>query len=796
MADREKAALRIVDQALEKSGDERATFVADACKDDTALRDRVERLLAYANSELTGLLTGNFVDDEPEQEGLPDRIGPFRLTGLIGRGGMGVVVAGERDDGLFQQKVAIKLVRSGLMNDHMRERFDQERRILGRLTHPGIARILDGGDVGGRPWLAMEFLEGEPVTRVLARKNADLDMVLDSFEAICDAVSHAHRNLVIHADIKPSNVVMEDDGQVKLLDFGIACLILDFQTDNRPALHPLTPSYAAPERQEGSPPSIASDVYSLGALLHEMLTGVRPEQGRAASTLVSNRLASKDLRGDLDAILHKALADDPALRYPDVSSLLADIRAFRGHWPVAAHGSAGWRYSMAKFLRRHRTGATLVSVTLAALLIVALVSMLMYARAETARREADRRFLEVRQLVHYLLFDHYDQLAALPGTVESRVRIAGTAGRYLDQLRQVPDAPADLRLDSARGYRRLALVQGVSGVSSLGDVTAARRSLDKADILLSDLIREQPKNADALAELGWVETNRWALGADDAGSVARNRRADRLFAAALAQRPSLVDARLGRITAQKNQGYDLIWGRNQPARALTLLRGALAQLRGLAVGRALQEDKARLEFALLNRIGDATYFAGDEQGALAPYREAAALAEAHIAARATPFWLSALAESHWNIGSTVKNPAAGLEEVRRGKLAIDRALAFGADANAQKFQLILLGHEANLLHAMGRSMAAVPISNQGLAIREARLAAAPGDPVRLRDIAIALPSHADILAAAGQPESACAAARRAVALLDQLAARRQIGERDRAVDMPAAADAVRRHCTR
>lgn len=796
MADVETAALRIVEQALAYPETDRAAFLDHACADAPELRRRVDRLLALDDTGFRLMPTESFAGAPIVPEDLPDRVGPYRITGRIGHGGMGWVVKGERDDGVFQQVVAIKLIRRSLSDARTRARFDQERRILGRLIHPGIARILDGGDAEGRPWLAMDYLDGEPVTLALAKRNADLAATLDAFEAICEAVGHAHRNLVVHADIKPSNVVMSDTGVVKLLDFGIARLIVDLDPDEEEEPYPLTRGYAAPERSDGRQPAIVGDVYSLGVLLHEMLTGELPEAGRLPSSLAKSRIASARLSGDLDAILAKALAIDPTQRYQDVAALVGDVRAVRSHMPVSARQPAGWRYLSTKFLRRHRTGAMVATAVMLLLTATTVISTLLYTRAETARIEADRRFLEGHRLVRYLLFDHYEQLAASPGTVEARVRLAETAGAYLDQLRQVADAPADLRLDSARGYRRLALVQGVSGVSSLGDIAAAQASLDKAAALLATLMAERPDDADVLSEMGWVEAHRWSLAADDAQGPERIERSARLFETALRRNPRLADAQIGSLTTERNRGFDLIWGANRPADALIVLRNALARLRALSLPTASQEDARRLEFALLNRIGDATYFAGDESGALIPYREAAALAQREAARRETPYWLAALAETRWNIGSTIEADGPALAEVRLGKVAIERALAFGPDANAEKWLFILLADEANRLRSLQRFDEAVEASRRSIDLRSARLTATPNDPIRSRDLAIALPNHAETLAAAGRRDDACTQARRAVALFERMMARRELGTRDQQVDVPIARQAQARLCRR
>ncbi len=346
MADVETAALHILEQALAYPDGDRTAFLDFACVDAPELRRRIDRLLALDDTGFRLMPTECFTGGPILPEDLPDRVGPYHISGRIGHGGMGRVVKGEREDGVFQQTVAIKLIRRSLSDARTRARFDQERRILGRLIHPGIARILDGGEADGRPWLAMDYLDGEPVTLALARRNATLDTMLDAFEAICEAVGHAHRNLVVHAGIKPSNVVMGGDGTIKLLDFGIARLIVDLDPDEEEEPYPLTRAYAAPERSDGRQPAIVGDVYSLGVLLHEMLTGELPEVGRLASRVAQTRIPLRQLAGDIDAILVKALATDPV---ETLSGCRAAGRRYSRHaQPCASVGASARRVALSQ----------------------------------------------------------------------------------------------------------------------------------------------------------------------------------------------------------------------------------------------------------------------------------------------------------------------------------------------------------------------------------------------------------------------------------------------------------------
>ena len=264
MVELDSRALRIVEACLDLDGAAREDFIDRESGGSAALGARVRQILAMEEEGESLLATRIIERRHGEADEIPERIGKFRICGLIGRGGMGMVVRGQRDDGVYRQDVAIKLIRAGLRGETERERFANERRLLARLSHPSIARIIDGGEEGGRPWLAMELVEGKAVTHDLRARKAGLAETLEVFDTIADAVSHAHRNLVIHGDIKPSNILRTGEGEVKLLDFGIGRLAGELDEIAGP--YPLTPVYAAPERLRGEPPDVAVD--------HEVAMGV------------------------------------------------------------------------------------------------------------------------------------------------------------------------------------------------------------------------------------------------------------------------------------------------------------------------------------------------------------------------------------------------------------------------------------------------------------------------------------------------------------------------------------------
>jgi serine/threonine-protein kinase len=379
-----------------------------------------------------------------------ERVGPYRLVRRLGRGGMATVYLGERADGLWEQEVAVKLIRRGLDTDDVVARFLSERQILSSLAHPNIARLLDGGTTpGGLPYLVMEYVDGTPITAYCDRKRLPLDARLDLFASVVRAVQHAHRSLVVHRDLKPSNILVTDGGRVKLLDFGIA-RILDTSADphTRPGLRPLTPAYASPEQLAGGTITTASDVFQLGILLAELAAGARPfdgatdptrglgREGRGRdpcppSARVSERAAElrstrpaalrRRLRGDLDTMVLRAVRLDPDDRYPSAEALLADVERHRSGLPIEARP---WtlRYRARKLLRRR---PWLAPVGL--ILLVGMVGYLALLLRHGAQLERERdlartqaaRAAEVQEIL-IDLFRTADPYVATPSPEEER----------------------------------------------------------------------------------------------------------------------------------------------------------------------------------------------------------------------------------------------------------------------------------------------------------------------------------------------------------------------------------------
>ena len=439
---------------------------------DPGLRDEVERMLAAdagADAFVDDLRWGLGLDADAAP---PPRAGPWRLVERVGEGGMGEVWRAERADGAFEQTAAVKLVRPGLGDDVV-ARFRAERHLLARLDHPAVARLLDGGTASdGRPYLALEYVDGEPITAHCDRHRLPVDDRLALFREVCEAVAAAHRQLIVHRDLKPSNVLVAEapDGpRVKLLDFGIATLVGD---GGRPvtatARRLLTPEYAAPEQVRGEALTTATDVYGLGALLYELLAGARPHGGcpsrraveravlegppQALSSRVTGEAARargtdaarlrRRLRGDLDRIVLKALRKEPERRYDGAAALGADVRRHLAGFPVEARPESA-AYRAGTFVRRHRAA---VSVAAAAVVALAASGAVYTARLGAARDLAEQRSAEaeaVSQFLFSVLMEGDPQAAEPRRVAETSAVLAVTR----DRLNRSFDGPPHVRAD-------------------------------------------------------------------------------------------------------------------------------------------------------------------------------------------------------------------------------------------------------------------------------------------------------------------------------------------------------------
>ena len=490
---------------------ERRQFLDQKCNGDRDLSEEVESLLhtdSHAEQELAATLQAEARSLFHTRDLTGSRLGPYRVERQIGAGGMGEVYLAHRDDQLFDQRVAIKVVRRGCDTPELVERLHQERRILANLEHPSIARLIDGGTTSdGRPYFAMEYVEGETIDRYCESHALDIPQRCRLFLRVCEAVASAHRNLVVHRDLKPGNIIVTADGTPKLLDFGIAKTV---ESDAAPGLTrfagtlPYTPEYASPEQVHGLPLTTATDVYSLGAILYELLAGTRAQRidrptppeithvvCESEVTLPSQTTKMpapwrKRLRGDLDRIVWRAMRKEPERRYLSVDQLAEDIdRHLAGHPITARQDSA--RYRAGKFLRRHIvvfSAASAVALTLVAGVVVAVAQA---RKAQAQRERAQERLALMVDLANRVLFDVHSSIEPLAGSTPARRDIVRTTLQYLERLSK--DAPQDdaLRLATAEAYRKVGDVQGYPTHPNLGDTAGALDSYRKAEALIEPL---------------------------------------------------------------------------------------------------------------------------------------------------------------------------------------------------------------------------------------------------------------------------------------------------------------------
>lgn len=493
----------LFDAALEKEPEERAAFLHEACADDPVLRREVESLLQahseqegpveQLKDELASSLQGRISPTVSEGQ----QVGPYEIIEELGHGGMGRVFLARRADGQFDQQVALKLLGIGFPSHESRQRFLAERQILATLNHRHIARLLDGGVTDdGQPYFALEVVEGEPIDTYCNARDLSIKERLALFLDVCDAVHYAHRKLVVHRDLKPSNILVapveageQSRGTVKLLDFGIAKL-LDPEVAGSQAIPrtqtgflPMTPSYASPEQVRGESITTASDVYQLGVVLYELLTGVQPYdvEGRtpseieriiceekptrpstavtqaatASSTERSFDSVQRQLRGDLDTIVMKALRKEPGRRYESVEQLAEDIRRYLEGRPVSAHPDS-WTYRGRKFVRRHRWGVGVVAVILVLLAGYAVTITWHSQQTQEALDRAEAEADKAEQVTGFMidLFQASDPSVALGDTITARELMERGVQRA-EQLGDQPEIQAEMLDVVGQVYGRL-----------------------------------------------------------------------------------------------------------------------------------------------------------------------------------------------------------------------------------------------------------------------------------------------------------------------------------------------------
>ena len=700
--------------------------LATLCAGDGELLADAQSLLRAAVEEKR--ITDSFVPRKGQVAEAGDthigrRVGPYELERLLGRGGMGAVYLARRVDGQFEQQVAVKLIDVPLVGSVFRERFRQERQILAGLSHPFIARLLDGG-VGeeGEPYLAMEYADGLPIQKYCETHSLGLRARIELFRKVCTAVRFAHQNMVIHRDLKPDNILVLEDGTPKLLDFGTAKLVTPDERGaesdfTRQGFHSFTPQYASPEQVLGQPISTASDTYSLGVLLFLLMTGEMPYELKEFSTVEmvrviceqpapkpSERAARGGIDSDIDAIVSKALRKEPEARYASVEQLIADLDAYGSGRPVAAH-QGSFRYRARKFARRNRLPVAAASL-LAATLVAGIVGVIWQARiANIERRKAEAQVEDLRKLSNSLLTEIDGAIQKIPGSTEAQRLLVGVVLEHLDRAAKDAAGDPQLALDLANAYTESSRVQGNPYMQNIGDVPGALASADKAIAIATAVARQQPSNPAAARTLG----------------LAQEARSEVLFG-------------VGRIQE-----------------SVAAMRAAAATLDQLA-------SRPRAETGILREAASAYGSLGDELGqsgsaslgdpvaAVAAYHKALALEDRIVRLRPNyPIALRAIAIGHMKIASITAetDPAAALPDYGEAVDAM-KALSSGLGQtllNGRPLAIILM-KQGSALMEIGRYREALSDMAQARALLRPTLAADPNDTRARYDMVAALDNEA------------------------------------------------------
>ena len=755
----ERRALDLFEEWLEHDPDGRAGLVARTSADDPDLSQALLRLInAHGQADLIPTVPAAPVDPRALAKP-PERIGPWRLTGVIGQGGMGTVWRAERADGLFAQTAAIKLLRPGLFSARSERQFARERGILASLHHPNIARLFDGGtSEDGLSYFVMELIEGVPITRFCADQSLPLKDRVALLSTLCEAVEYAHQQLVVHADIKPGNVLVAPTHGVKLLDFGISRL--SGETDEGAPRSGHSPHYASPQLQAGERAVAADDIFAIGALLENLLEGHTPD-------------------ADLAAVAARASAPDPAQRYGSVGALRDDLQRWLAGFPVRAIPQRPMR-DFAAFFRRHSLAVTATALGAMALVALAVTSTILYRRAEA-------RFAETRALSRFLLDDVVTGIEPLPGSGEMRRHIAERARGSLERLSQVPGASDELLVDLGEAYARVGLILTASDLREGGNSGAlGAASLAHAAGLLRARLVEEPDRTDLWLVLAQTLAAHARYGVDqqsdlDAAQALLEQARQALDRAGSA--PGLswdrLMTRLDIAIAESSAAYDRTdWAVMEQAARTGILTARTARP---------ASDNGRVQLALrLDQlwatVGDARWYGHDDKrGALAAYDQsgaaldaAAAIGDIRIVQRQA-YAAFNRASTMFELGRETEALAMmeqALEQVRRMRL-------FDNSVDARHQEAVVLMEYAMELEAVHRIPEARRHALQSIAVRRSIIALEPNSYAELRALPIALRTTGQLFYNSGDRNSACIMFREANTRLADLARREMLTEFDR-----------------
>jgi serine/threonine protein kinase len=819
--------------ALVLDGQERSAFLVAQSAGDDALRAKLAALLA-SHEQAEGFIQGSVFGDaaqllvEEEAEAMiGQHIGLYKIDREIGRGGMGTVYLATRDDDQFEQQVAIKVVRRGMDTELVLARFRIERQILAGFDHPNIARLFDGGSTEtGLPYFIMEYVEGQAFDEYCDSHRLSTAARLELFRTVCSAVQYAHQNLVIHRDIKPGNILVTAEGVPKLLDFGIAKLLHSEETQGTATTaivqRLMTPEYASPEQVQGEHVTTVSDVYSLGVLLYEVLTGHSPYHfktllpqdiaqvisdsepekpstvinrveevttgGRKGTKLTPESVSKtrdgrpeklrRKLAGDLDNIVLMAMRKEPPRRYSSVGQFSEDIRRHLEGLPVVAR-KATLSYRGATFIRRN-TVAVAAAAVISLILLVGLAATGWEAhvargertRAEAAGARAERRFNQVRKLAHSVLFDYNEAIQDLPGSVPVRERLVKDALEYLDSLAGEANDDPSLQRELATAYEKVGDVQGRTLRANMGDTAGAKDSYRKALRIRETLVAANPKDSSSRSDLAdsYREFGRllWTAG-DTAGGLENASKEVVLREALAAENPTNMQARYNLGVSHADVG-DILLEQGVTTGAAESFRRALADFEALLATEPLNEKyRAAVPF-VYQKSSEVMLWQGHAVDALETSRKALALdTKLSTAYPMNTHYRQEVGVDYEKVGNTLENlgDMNGALESYRKELRIFEEQSVTDPANAQFRSDLSSSYTmvGDMLARIGDTTDALKNHRKALLIREQLATADPMDLWKRWDLIESYAKTSKALAKEGDAVAALDACRKTQALL-------------------------------
>ena len=780
----------IFNTVIDLPDDERAEFWE---KLDENILQKVKNLIKANDDANNFIVEPAFVDvglvDENETDlYVGKQIGDYKILDEIGQGGMGTVYLAVKADESYNKKVAIKLIKRGMDTAAVLKRFVMERQILAQLENPNIASLLDGGSTAdGLPYLVMEYIEGVPVTKFCDLHELSIKERLELFRKICAAVSYAHQNLVIHRDLKPSNILVTTDGIPKLLDFGIAKLLnpdwsLETDEATATAFRLMTPEYASPEQIRGLPITTASDVYSLGVVLYELLSGERPykiesrlpqelaqvvltdepvrpsevatrrrgdaktrsefsastdsEDKPTISASLRLRVTAAQLKGDLDNIILKALRKERERRYQSVQEFSEDIRRHLVGLPVTATADTPF-YRIGKFIKRHRSGVLASILMLFTILLATTITTWQAIVAKREQAKAEQRFNDVRQLAHSVVFEFHDSIQNLPGATPARELMVSRALEYLDRLASEAGQDNSLQLELAEAYDKIGDIQGGWSTAHLGQRKNAHESYRKALTIRESLVAAEPDNVDfrrklsfsyrKLGEISWVEV-------DIIGALEFYRQAFLINQKLADELPNDAGIRFDLAYSYKNFGH-MLAANGQTDKGLENTRQAVILFEELALA---DPDNIKIQAALAvsyDRVAEIHQSVTQNYSeALLLYRKSQIISDKLVADDSlnTRFRRSQ-AVSFYNIADVTANlgdPQTALESSRKS-LAIftEMSAADPQNEDLRETAVAIQTLVCRLMIKTGNAAEAVNLLNQSLITLEKLFAASPTDGI-------------------------------------------------------------------